>query len=185
MDEIKEWYNKFNYKKNFIKETLKKNMYLSTHFENDKDTYLINYICKGKKNNYLKYFYDPEKIKEINENIQRISLVKTGERSQIIDLSFNINTENINVGILKKKEEMFLEDHEKDFIIYSKNLPLDKKSMLEIRKGYNIISVQEEGDNIRINIIIEIESNIPFIFKKIPALIIIKSLLNFEKIIEG
>ena len=161
------------------------NMYLYTHFENDKDTYLINYICKGKKNNYLEYFYDPLKIKKINENIQEISVFKTGEKSQIIDLSFNINTDNINVGILKKKEEMFLEDHEKGFVIYSKNLPLDKKDILEIKKGYNIISVQEEGDNTRINIIIEIDSNIPFIFKKIPALIIIKSLLNFDNLIEG
>tara|TARA_Y100000991_G_scaffold211041_2_gene193058 strand:+ start:2124 stop:2681 length:558 start_codon:yes stop_codon:yes gene_type:complete len=185
MEEIKNWYKNFNYKQNFIKETIKENMYLYTHFENDKDIYLINYVCKGKKNNYLKYFYDPLKIKEINKNIQNIFVFKTGKKSQIIDLSFNINTENINVGILKKKEEMFLEDHGKGFVIYSKNLPLDKQDILEIKKGYNIVSVQEEEDNIRINIIIEVESNIPFIFKKIPALIIIKSLLNFENLTEG
>ena len=161
MEEIKKWYKNFNYQQNFVKEIIKENMYLYTNFENDKDTYLINYICKGNKNMYLDYFYNPLKIKGLNENIQDISIFKKGKKSQILDLSFNINTENINVGILKKKEEMFLEDYEKGFIIYSKNLPLNKEGILEIKKGYNIISVQEEGDKTSINIIIEIawESN--------------------------
>lgn len=185
MEEIKKWYKSFNYEQNFVKETINKNMYLYTNFENNKDTYLINYICKGNKNMYLEYFYNPIKIKEINKSIQDISVLKRGENYQIIDLTFNINTENINVGILKKREEMFLQEDDKKFIVYSKNLPLDKKGILEINKGYNIISVQEEEDKTVINIIIEIESNIPFIFKKIPALIIIKSLLNLDNFIEG
>ena len=185
MEEIKKWYKNFNYKQNFVKEKVKDNISLYTHFKDNKDTYLVNCTFGRNKDFYLDYFYNPIKIKEINENIQDISVFRTGEKSQIVDVSFDIKTDNINVGILKKKEEMFLEENKKGFVVYSKIVPLNQQDILEIKQGYNIISVQEEENETRINIITEIYSNIPFIFKKIPALIIIKSLLNINNFIEG
>jgi hypothetical protein len=182
MEEIKDWYRNFQYTDKFNKENIKKNMTLYTHFDNEKDTYIIDYICKGNKEKYLKYFYNPQKIKEINENIENVNVIVKNKEYQIIDLIFNIKTDNLNVGYLKKREKMFLEKNDKGFIIYSTNMDCENKGILDIKKGYNVISVCENERQIKIYIAIEMISNIPIILKKIPALIIIKTLLNLNNI---
>ena len=182
MEEIKDWYQNFQYTKKFNQENITKNIKLSTHFDNDKDTYIIDYVCKGNKEKYLNYFYNPQKIKEINEHIENINVISKNKEYQIIDLIFNIKTDNLSVGYMKKREKMFLEKNDKGFVIYSKNMDLDNDGILNIKKGYNVISVGEDGEQIKIYIVIEIISNIPLIFKKIPALIIIKTLLNLNNI---
>lgn len=182
MEEIKDWYQNFQYNEKFNQENITKNMKLYTHFDNDKDTYIIDYICKGNKEKYLNYFYNPQKIKEINENIENINIIVKNKEYQIIDLILNIKTDNLSVGYMKKREKMFLEEKDKGFVIYSKNMELNNNGILEIRKGYNVISISEDEGKIKIYIVIEMISNIPLIFKKIPALIIIKTLLNLNNI---
>lgn len=180
MEEIKKWYSNFCYQGEFNKEIIKNNILLTTCFNNEKDIYIINSELNNRVDSYLKYFWNPKKIKDINDNIKEIEVIERNDNYKILDYKINIKTSKIDVGIIKKKEEVFLEKYSNGFYIYSKNIYIPNVIM-EIKEGYNVIHIYNSNGITKIDIICEIVSDIPLILKKIPALIIIKTIINLQK----
>lgn len=184
MEEIKKWYSNFDYQNKFNTKIINDNILLSTCFNYTKDIYMIQTKLNNVTDHYLKYFWNPEKIKDINNTIKEIEVIEEKDNYKILDCKINIETSNIDVGIFRKKEKIFLEKYSNGFYIYSKNI-YTPNQIIKIKEGYTVIHIYNSNGVTKIDIVFEIVSEIPLIFKNVPALIIIKTIINLQNQIEG
>ena len=111
MDIIKKWFDNFDFNVDDFKLNYNKNgVILKTNFnEENKDKYIISSTLKEDYEYYLKYFWDIDKIKDLNKNIiTEIMLINRGLNSQIIYSEIDLKTKNVNIGKIKRQDELFL-----------------------------------------------------------------------------
>lgn len=192
MDIIKKWFDNFDFNIDDFKINYNKNdIILKTNFnEENKDKYIISSTLKEDYEYYLKYFWDIDKIKDLNKNIiTEIMLINRGLNSQIIYSEIDLKTKNVNIGKIKRQDELFLEKYDSGFIIYGKIIPehFNNNSIYNINYSYTKINVYSVNNKTKIDIIMEINSTSPNILKMIPGTLIVKNLLNIKSMddIEG
>ena len=165
-------------------EIFKDNVSLSVNFDKIKDIYIIKSYLTELPNNYLQYFCNPTKIQKMNDNIKEINIVEENNNYKILDFKININTSNINVGVFRKKEQIFIEKYDNGFYVYSKNIYIPNE-IIKVKESYSVTHVYNYNGETKIDVLIEMVSDIPLILKKIPALIIIKTIINLQNKIQG
>ena len=181
MEEIKKWYSNFEEKQQMNIEQIEKDIIFKTSFSKKKDIYIIHSILDNKYTHYLEYFYNVNNIKELNKNIKSINILEEKGNYRLLETIFDIKIPNIDIGLIYKKEKIFLEKYENEYFIFSQLVKDDKDSIFLTNKGFSCIHIYEKNKITKIDIILEMESNIPLLLKKIPGLLLINTVKNLKK----
>ena len=100
---------------------------------------------------------------------------------RLLETIFDIKIPNIDIGLIYKKEKIFLEKYGNEYFIFSQLVKDDKDSIFLTNKGLSCIHIYEKNNITKIDIILEMESNIPLLLKKIPGLLLINTVKNLKK----
>jgi hypothetical protein len=186
LETIKEWKAKLNlvdddsYK--YIKEGIKLKKYVETGKKIH--IYKIWGILEKSPGYYKNLFWDIETFKDINKNIiKTMSVLDKTDCSQTLKAIYSFKSKLIHIKNLSRTDVTYLENDNKDYIIYNKLLNLKYNNLYNTR-GFSYINLKSVTiNNIEktdLTIIMELNGSLPYFVEMIPGIIVLKCVLNIK-----